>query len=921
MRDPTEISRALLEETWDDANPGRGARAYVERARSLLLERHRAGASGQEIVSAYTALIDRLIVHIAETAGRDYSLRYPSLDPRCALVAQGGYGRSELNPQSDIDLLFLYHWKVTPYVEAVAEKVLYTLWDAGLTVGHATRGIAESMRMAGKDMKIRTSLLDARFLSGDAALYADFDKAVGDHLTTKNGEQFVREKLAESEDRHERYGGSVYLLEPDIKESEGGLRDIHTAAWIGKMKLRIRGLEDFVRHGVIQAADLEALTSARDFLLRVRNELHFHSKKHQDQLTFEEQEIVAQALGFRDNGNVKGVEAFMRRYYLDASEISRVSTLVIRRLTEPSEPPQWQWRGRAAGVAGIEVRRGVVLARRSLWITDPAVLTAAPETLIGIFGDAQKHMAEISHESRELVRRHLSLIDENFRGSPVVTAAFLDILRYKERVYETLVEMHRVGVLGALIPEFGRLLCMALHDLYHIYTVDQHSLRLIKEFERLKAGEFRRQLPLLTQLARETEKIEVLYLGLMFHDIGKGLGGGHSEKGRDIARQFAGRVGLNVDDTAALEFLVLHHLLFAHTAFRRDIEDENLVRNFAGTMANASNLKMLYLLTYADMKSVGPEVWNHWKASLLEQLYLGSLEVLEEAEKGERPSEDRLSKIRRIQGRVERQLSGRHAPERVCAFLDAMPERYFLTTPEDEVPGHFELIERFDKLTAPGKTDGQFKDQVFVSAVRHLPEKEFSEMAICTTDRPGLFANIAGVFAAMGLDILGARIVTRKDGLILDVFRLSHMGMPDTVMKEEKWDRVRALLARVLAGEIDVARVVEQSERPSLLKRRAPKVPTAIQIDNHASEEFTIIEVYTQDRIGVLFTITHTLHRLGLSIHLAKISTNVDQVADVFYVADEQGGKIADAGRLDAIRQGLYQALVTENEAIAQPAN
>jgi [protein-PII] uridylyltransferase len=237
-----------------------------------------------------------------------------------------------------------------------------------------------------------------------------------------------------------------------------------------------------------------------------------------------------------------------------------------------------------------------------------------------------------------------------------------------------------------------------------------------------------------------------------------------------------------------------------------------------------------------------------------------------------------------------------------------MPDRYFLTTPEEEVPAHFELIEQFNR-------------QIYVSSVRHLPEREFSEMAICTTDRPGLFANIAGVFAAMGLDILGARIITRKDGLILDVFRISHMNMPDAVMKPEKWDRVRSLLERVLAGEIDVARVVEQSEKPSLFKRRAPKVPTDIQIDNHASEDFTIVEVYTQDRIGVLFTITHTLHRLGLSIHLAKISTNVDQVADVFYVADEQGHKVADAERLEAIRHGLCRALVKENEGIAQPSN
>ncbi len=675
------------------------------------------------------------------------------------------------------------------------------------------------------------------------------------------------------------------------------------------MKLRVQTIDDLPREGVISEADTAALKSAQDFLWRVRNELHFHSKKHQDQLTFEEQEIVARALGFHDaTGGIKGVEAFMRRYYLEASEISRVSSLIIHRLTDPGEPAQWSWRGLVAGSAGREVRLGVRLSRGMLWITDAAAFRARRENLMAIFFDAQKSKAELSHETRAIVRQHLDLIDDGFRRDPAIAALFLDILRYKERVYETLLEMHRTGVLGAYIPEFGRLLCMALHDLYHIYTVDQHSLRLVKELERLKAGEFRAQMPLLTQLARETEKIEILYLGLMFHDIGKGLGGGHSEKGRDIARAIAGRLGLNIDDTNQLEFLVLHHLLLAHTAFRRDIDDDKLVIDFTKSMANANNLKMLYLLTYADMKSVGPQVWNHWKASLLEQLYVSSSRLLEEMEKGGITGEDRASRLKRIKSRVENRLARQHPAERVRAFIEAMPDRYFLTTPEDETPAHFQLVERF-------------KDQVYVSSVRHLPEKEFSEMTVCTTDRPGLFANIAGVFAAMGLDILSARIITRNDGLILDVFRISHMNMAEAVMKPERWQRVQALLEKVLSGEIDVARLVSQSDKPSLFKKRAPEVPTAIQIDNKASDDFTIVEVYTQDRIGVLFTITHTLHLLGLSIHVAKISTNVDQVADVFYVADDHGGKIADPGRLEAIRGELYRTLMGENERVAQSAN
>jgi len=519
---------------------------------------------------------------------------------------------------------------------------------------------------------------------------------------------------------------------------------------------------------------------------------------------------------------------------------------------------------------------------------------------MSIFADAQRHGAELSHETRELVREHLNLIDERFRRSPVTNAIFFQILKWKERVYETLVDMHRCGVLGVFIPEFGRLLCMVLHDLYHIYTVDQHSLRLIMGLERLKTGQFRESLPLLTQLAQEVERIEILYLGGLFHDIGKGYGGGHSEIGRRTARRIGRRMRLNADDAAQLEFLVRQHLFMTHTAFRRDIEDEKLVIDFARSVGSISNLKMLYLLTYADMQAVGPEVWNNWKGYLLGDLYMQALRVLEGLEKGEFRREDRRSKLRRIYARVGRRLSRHYPAERIRHFFQSMPERYSLSTPEDEIPSHFELME-------------QFEDQTYLSTVRHLPEREYSEIVICAKDRPGLFARITGVFASLGMDILSARITTRKDGLILDVFRISHAGRPEVVMDPQKWGRVLATLEGVLSGSLDVARLVEESGRPSLFRRRAPRVPTVIQIDNGASDDFTIVEVYTQDRIGVLFAITYGLHQLGISIHLAKISTNVDQVADIFYVTDERGRKIQDKERLETIRQELYKSLVSQD--------
>jgi [protein-PII] uridylyltransferase len=450
---------------------------------------------------------------------------------------------------------------------------------------------------------------------------------------------------------------------------------------------------------------------------------------------------------------------------------------------------------------------------------------------------------------------------------------------------------------------------MVLHDAYHIYTVDQHSLRLIKEIERLKAGDYAKSLPLLTQIGREAENIELLYLGMMFHDIGKGFGGGHSEIGARLVRPIARRMRLNADDGALVEFLVRHHLLMTHTAFRRDLEDEKTIFDFAKTLGSVNNLKMLYMLTFADVKAVGPDVWNRWKASLLGELYVKALNLLEEAEKGELQRQDVRAVIRRVQTRVRRQLAKDHQEETIEKFLETMPERYFLATSEDVIPAQFELMERIHG----------HKAQV---SVEHSPERDCTSVVVCCQDRPGLFASITGVLTALNLNILNARIFTAGDGRVLDVFRISHQGRSEIVMAEPKWSKFRMTLDGVLEGKIDVAALVGSSKPSLFLQKRAPKVATVVHIDNEVSDDFTIIEIFTEDRIGVLFQITYSLHRLGLSIHVAKISTNVDQVADVFYVTDQHGGKIIDPEQLETVRESLHRTLAPQNDAderLAQP--
>ncbi len=899
--DAIALSRSLLDEAQDRSDLIGLARNYIQKARQLLFERHRAGGGGMEIVAAYTTVMDYLIHFLFTAVSDDFVRRFPAQNQQCAVVAQGGYGRGELNPQSDIDLSFLYSWKISPYVESVTEKLLYTLWDAGLQVGSAVRTVSESIRLAETDMKVKTTILDSRFLCGDYSLYGEFERSFEKRLIKKRAHQFIKEKLEESRLRHANYGGSVYLLEPEVKEGEGGLRDIHTARWLGRVCLNARDLDGLAVNGVITVEEVAALKESQDFLLRVRNELHFSTGKHHDQLTFEEQEKISGALGFEGEGTLKGVEVFMRSYYLHASRVGRLTSLVAQRLTDSARP---FFNGRS--VFGKILREGVRLTKGELAITKPEIFKLDPANLIRIFADAQKSRCDLSHEARSLVRAHLALIDERFRRSAAANLPFFEILKWKERVYETLLDMHRSGVLGAFIPEFGRLLCMVLHDAYHIYTVDQHSLRLIKEIEELKAGAYNDSLPLLTQLAREADKIELLYLGLMFHDIGKGYGGGHSEIGAGMILPIARRMRLNVDDAALVEFLVRHHLLMTHTAFRRDLEDERTIRSFAETMGTSSNLKMLFLLTFADVKGVGPDIWNPWKASLLGELYIKALDVLEEMEKGgfERP--DAAAVLRRIQGRIRAALAKDYPAEKIDRFLGTMPARYFFTTSESEILEHFVLMNAFT---------GQGAE----ISIKHFPEKDCSSVVVCTADRPGLFAAITGVFAALRLDILNARIFTSEDGRALDVFRISHHGKSETVMSEAKWAKFRMQLEGVLEGKTDVARLVAASGGSSLLQKRRPTVATVIQIDNEASEDFTIVEIFTADRIGVLFTITYALHHLGLSIHVAKISTNVDQVADVFYVADEYGGKISDTDRLEEIKKVLYFNLAPQDEGNAQP--
>jgi [protein-PII] uridylyltransferase len=867
------------------------ARELLATVRTSLREWHDRGAGGTALVERYTHEIDRLVKFLFDAATATYRRRYVQLDQRCAVIAQGGYGRGELNPHSDIDLLFLYPYKVTPYVETVTEAVLYALWDMRLQVGYAVRNVRECVRLAASDAKIKTALLDARFVCGDAALGGELDRALEREIKPRATQKFFREKLLESELRHHQYGDSVYLLEPQIKEGEGGLRDLHTALWIAKIKFKIASLRELAVKGVMSASELEELEVARDFLFRVRNALHFIVEAHQDQLTFEVQELVAANLGYREaeGDPMKAVEHFLKDYYLHASTITRFARAIVDRSVNPPRP--YRLIGR---MMARTIRSGVQIVAGEINVTSRAVFEEDPTELVRLFADAQAHGVRIARHLADLIRANAYRLDERVRADLRVTESFLAILRAPARVYETLHEMHDLGVLEGLLPEWDHLRCLVLHDSYHIYTVDQHSLMGVRELERLRSGERGEVAPLLTQVMREVDRVELLFLGMLLHDSGKGLGGGHSEKGAAFARDIAARLALNEDDTHELEFLVSQHLVMSHLAQRRDIHDDKLVIDFARSVGTPETLKRLYLLTYADMRATGPKVWNNWKDMLLAETYMRVQEVFS---RGLEP-EDRAARVARIRERVLAEVLAERGVEAVreCgAFLATMPDSYLISTPESLIADHWEMVRRLDR------------EGLLETSVLHVPQCEYSEFTVVTRDRPGIFALLTGVLAASGMNVVAARISTSADGIVVDAFRVSHLERREMAMDDGRWQKVRERLEAVLAGRESLAELMARAERPGILDRRyAPRVANEVVVDNGGSETHTVLDVYTHDRVGVLHRIAETLAKLGLDIHLAKITTNVDQVLDVFYVTESDGRK---SDRVDEIRSALFEAL------------
>lgn len=862
------------------------AREFLEHFREELKRGHREGEDGASVVQSITAMTDALVTRLFTALSDDLQI---SKTGELSLVAVGGYGRRELNPYSDLDLMFLYSGKDIKRVEEVANRLLYFLWDLRLDVGYSVRTLPDCLEMASNDITVKTALLDARLLTGSPSLFRDLKKLIVTQVLAKRSDSFIGEKLNELAKRREKYGSSVYILEPNIKEGEGCLRDLHTAMWVAKIKFKVDEPRELVIKGVLSEDELTVYTSSLSYLWRIRNELHYLAGRKNDQLTFEAQTSIARFFGYEDRGKTLAVEQFMQDFYLQANRVEHFSSVLITKCSQREEG--------ARKILGYFTRRpvgdGFYVMRGELVVPDESVIVKDPVRLMRIFEYAQKQGVALAVSTKTLIRENLDLVNDKFRRAKEANASFIRILQSEKGVSEALQQMHHLGFLNRFIPEFERIYCKVQHDVYHIYTVDTHTLFAVDEIAKLWRGEHRDTLPLLTQLSLEVDKRWLLLLAVLLHDVGKGSGGGHAEVGAELSRTVARRMGLSREDGDRLQFLVRQHLLLAHIAQRRDLHDERMIIQFARQMEKSENLKMLYLLTYADIKAVGPEVWTEWKALLLQELYEKAFQVLERGDFKLEASGDR---VRRVKRAVFELLREEYPAQLIKDELHSLTTRHLLSYTPEVIAGHLKVL-----LCLP--------EQNLVLKLSHETERGYSNLTVCTFDVPGLFSMITGVMAANGMNILGAQIHTNTNEKVLDILQVnSPQGF--VITDEGRWSRLETDLRQVLAGDVRVSALVAKRHRPSILSEKAkPTVPARVEIDNEVSSDYTVIDIYAHDKVGLLYSITSTLTRLGLYIGVSKISTKVDQVADVFYVKDIFGQKISEPGKLEDIRKALLAAI------------
>ncbi len=870
-------SRSLQESA-----PETAGAALAEQRRAI---QHRlfAGASGDEVVSATTELVDNLIIgryRSAARAGGD--VLTTAGFQHCCLVALGGYGRRELAPFSDIDLMFLFRPEAAKVVPELVKQVLHPLYDSGFQVGHSVRTIQDCLELGLSDLTVRTSMMEARFLAGSADLFQEFHSRYFRKVVSAGVDKYLEQKLEERRREYQKFGETVYLLEPNVKKSKGGLRDLHLLQWVGLARFQAPTIRELSDRGILSQSDYRAVKDAREFLLRVRAFLHTRAGMAQEILTFDEQVWLARQLGFVDRPHLLAVEQFMQQYYRHTMDLHAASMRFVERCRRVSV-----WQRLLSWMPATRIDQ-YYLANGST-LTVPVELRskvldrAVP--LLKLFDLARAKNLLIDPPLLEEIHRHVDAVPEEQFRTPEAGRMFLSILSGPGTA-RTLESMHRAHLLEKLVPAFARVRGLMQFNQYHKYTVDEHSLLAVAKVEALSEHQ-----GVLGEVYRGVKRKDILHLAVLLHDLGKGHEEDHSEVGKRLAEEAAARFGFDEQETRTLVFLVYRHLLMAHTAFRRDPYDEKVLLPFAREVGTPEVLRKLLTLTAADIAAVGPEVLTKWKESLLVELFLRAMQEVS----GERETADEPERLKRIaQDVVAQQDAGeaeRMERDWIQSELQQFPLRYAYGTSPRRIAAHLAAIRRLERGQVV--VDSEFNAQLGTC-----------EYAVVTHNDliPGLFSKIAGVMASGGLQILDAQILTRKDGVVVDTFQVTdpdYQGAPPAERRRAIGDTIAA----VLTGREAIEDVMRRGARLSF-GRSLPvhRQPTEVRVDNETSDRFTIIDVFADDRQGLLYVITNAIFGLGLSVHASRISTRLDQVADVFYVTGQDGKKLEDHVQLEAIR-------------------
>ncbi|MEP9366322.1 [protein-PII] uridylyltransferase [Xanthobacter sp. VNH20] len=839
-----------------------------------------------------SALQDAIIAAVHEVATTIlYPIDNPSRAERMAVVAVGGYGRGMLAPGSDTDILFVLPYKQTAWGESVAEAMLYMLWDLGLKVGHATRSVEECLRQARADITIRTSILEARFLVGDKALFEDLETRFDKEVVEGTAAEFVTAKMAEREERLRKAGQSRYLVEPNVKDGKGGLRDLHTLFWIAKYVYRVRSTGELVSKGVFTRDEARLFTRCEDFLWSVRCHLHFLTGRPEERLSFDLQREMAQRLGYTEHPGQRDVERFMKHYFLVAKDVGDLTAILSAGLEARHEKPVPGLKGMVdrlrSGTKRTKLKESAdfVIDTERLNVADDLAFVRDGVNFLRMFHIADKRNLALHPDAMRLAASSLSLIDQKLRENPEANRLFLEIICSKNTPETVLRRMNEVGVLGRFLPEFGKVVAMMQFNMYHHYTVDEHLLRcigILSEIERNTNPENALANELMLTLKPQRH---LLYVALLLHDIAKGRPEDHSIAGARVARRVCPRLGLSAAETETVSWLVEQHLVMSTVAQSRDLSDRRTIENFAAVVQNLDRMKLLTILTTADIRAVGPGTWNGWKAQLLRTLYYETEPMLT----GGFSEVDRGKRVKVAQAQLRHALSD-WSEEDVNAYSARHYPSYWLRTDLDTKVRHARFI---TEMEAAGQTLTTHADVE--------PARGITELTVLAPDHPKLLSVIAGACAAAGANIVDAQISTTTDGLALDTIAIRRAFDRDED-EERRAQRIRVSIEKALTGEV---RLPEVMARKLPKARRTFSVEPEVTVNNAWSNRHTVVEVSGLDRPGLLFELTNTLSRLNLNIASAHVATFGERAVDVFYVTDLMGAKITGAARQSAIRRAL----------------